>query len=150
MEPRDYALAVEEARRGADGQADALKSLRGQATTLVTIGGLSATFLGGLGNGGNFTAWTALAIAAFVVLVALAVIVSWPFGFYTSQQPSVLVQWAEGGASTEQQQRDLALHMERQYQTNEGRLGWRRRLYCAALVALPLELVFLLIDLRGR
>ena len=145
-----FGLALEEARRGADSQAAALGGLRAQATTLVTVGGLSATILGGIARGGHFTAWTILAVAAFVVLVALSVAVSRPMDTYTSQHPSVLVEWAESGASADEQERDLALHMENQYDENEARLNGRRRLYSAALVALPIELLFMLIDLRGK
>jgi hypothetical protein len=143
-----YGLALIEARRGADSQAAALTTLRGQATTVITIGGLSATFLGGIARPGDYTVWSALAVVAFLALVSLAVVVSWPLPLYTSQKPSTLMEWADSGASPEHQERKLAEFMEQQYEENAGRLKVRQRLYCAALVALPLELLLLLIDLR--
>lgn len=151
MENTKFSLALEEARRGADAQAAALASLRTHMASAVTTGGLCATFLGGVAGRFDFNAWTGSAIGAFVLLVVLAVRIAWPMSFRTSQEPSRLVQWVEADAATqEQQQRDLALHMGLQYDENETRLRSRQRLYCLALVALTVELAFLLIGLWGR
>lgn len=149
MDDQDYSLALEEARRGADSQGSQLTSLRSQTTGAVAVGGLCATFLGGLTRGESISLWTALAVTAFGVLVLLVVVISWPVKFNTSQNPAVIVGWVESGAQYTQQKRDLALHMGNHYDTNAGTIKRRQRLHCAALIALLLELAFLLIDLKG-
>lgn len=151
MENTRFTVALEEARRGADAQVAALGSLRSQTAATVTTGGLCATFLGGIAGGFDFNVWTGCAIAAFVILVGLAVRIAWPMKFRTSQDPATLVTWVETHEATQEtQQRDLALHMGKQYDENESRLKNRQRMYCAALVALSVELVLLLIGLWRR
>lgn len=90
-----YTLALEEARRGFDQLAGEVSDVRNRSVSLLGMGGLAASFLGGLTlrNGAPVTAWTWVAVAAFVVLAALCAVVLWRRHFHVSQDPAVLVQW---------------------------------------------------------
>jgi hypothetical protein len=100
MESR-YVLALGEARRGADQQLANLGNVRGYASALMGVGGLSASFLGGLAirDSAPLTVWTLFAALPFVVLVGLAISLAWPHTFCTSQDPVGLVGWVEQHAA---------------------------------------------------
>ena len=70
----DYTLALEEARRNFDSQARQLADLRKRAVDLVGIGGLAATFIGGLSASkqDGLNIWHIVALCAFVFVVATA------------------------------------------------------------------------------
>jgi hypothetical protein len=152
VESSRYVLALEEARRALDHQAEDVHGMRGRSAALVTVGALSAAFLGGLSardDAESLTAATVVGALSFVGLLAMTVTVLWPRRFHFTQNAQVLVAWVEHGADLAKMHRDLALHMQRHYRTNDQRLLWFTRFYRIGLIFLVIEIVALLIDLRG-
>lgn len=152
MDSRRYELALHEARRAVDRQASDVQSLRERTTSLVGIGALAAAFIGGLAirDDARLSVWTYLAAAAFGLLIAIAVYTQWPRRLTFTHYADQLVTWADEGDAVADMERDLALHMNRHHAANARRLDWLIRAYVAALVLLVFELVFLIVDLRGR
>jgi hypothetical protein len=121
-EDPDYTLALEEARRNFDSQAGQLADLRKRAVELVGIGGLAATFIGGLSASEQegFNYWHIGALVAFGLVVAIAMYIWWPRILITWQNPATLVDWAERPEITQQlMNRDLALHLSEHYKANK-------------------------------
>ncbi len=89
-----YSLALEEGRRGFDQLAGEIDVLRNRAVSTLGMGGLAASFLGGLAirDGAAVTCWTWLAVSAFVVLAVMCVATLWPRRFHITQTP-----WRAGG-----------------------------------------------------
>jgi len=148
-----YALALEEARRGFDQLAAEVSVVRDRAGSILGMGGLAASFLGGLSirDGADVSVWTWLAVIAFVALAVLCVIVLWPRRFHVSQHPGELVAWAEeDGASVADMERDLALWLGKKYDENRPIVDWLSLMYSAASVAFLLEIVALILDLMSR
>ena len=148
-----YTLALEEARRGFDQLAAEVSDVRNRAVSLLGMGGLAASFLGGLTlrDEEAVTGWAWLAIAAFVVLAVICAMVFWRRRVHVSQHPTVLVQWTEHhGASRDEMERDLALWLGKKYDDNRVSVDRLGRLLGAATVAFLIEIVALLLDLvRG-
>jgi len=148
-----YAVALEEARRTIDQQKDDLKSLRDRATGLLAVAGLAASFIGGLplGSSGSIGGWTYAGIAAFVVLALVTVAMTYPYALVFSQDAKLIVTWVEQyGASHDEVNRDLALHLMTHFWRNRRTLHWVRRGYQVAVGLLMVEVIMLIIDLRGR
>ena len=148
-----YALALEEARRGFDQLAGEVSDVRNRAIATLGMGGLAASFLGGLTlrNGAPVTGWTWLAVVAFVALAVLCATVLFRRGFHFSQHPKVIVGWAEHhGATASEMERDLALWLGKQYDENRSSVDRLGLLLSVATVAFLVEIAALLIDLVGR
>src|SRR5581483_7947088 len=110
------------------------------------MGGLAASFLGGLTlrNGAEVTWWTWAAVAAFVVLAVVCSRVLWRRRFHISQNPAVLVQWAEHhGASRAEMERDLALWLGKKYDENRISVDRLGRLLSVASIAFLIEIAAL-------
>lgn len=142
----DYALALEEARRDFDALSAELPALRSRAIQTAGIGGLALSFLGGLAirTGEPLSGWAYVAVAAFVVMTTLCLVILWPRRLYSSVDPAVLVEWAErADATSENMRRDLALQMGLKYEHNRvkiDRLSW---MGCAIVVALFVQIAAL-------
>ena len=152
-DPHRYTLALEEARRGFDQLGGELSRVRDRASAALGIGGLAASFLGGLAirDGAVLSLWTWLSIGAFVALAALCFAILWPRRFRTSQDPAMLVGWAEtDGVTIDDMERDLALHMGADYDSNREILDRLMWLYCGVVVALMVEISALVLDIRSR
>lgn len=148
-----FVLALEEARRGFDLLSEELTRVRDRAGQVLGIGGLAASFLGGLSirDGASLTAWTWLGIAAFTCLVGLCVAVLWPRKFFSSVDPEQLVRWGDDQDNTiDDMHRDLALRLGQSYVVNRGIVDNLNLLYSAAAIALIAEVVALLLDVRSR
>lgn len=148
-----YTLALEEARRGFDQLAGEVSDVRNRSVALLGMGGLAASFLGGLTlrNGAPVTPWTWVAVAAFVVLAVLCAAVLWRRRFHVSQDPAVLVQWAEHhGASPTDMERDLALWLGKKYDENRVSVDRLGRLLSVASIAFLVEIAALIIALVRR
>lgn len=153
MDLRRYGVAVEESRRGLDQQAADLESIRQRTTNLVVVGGLAATFLGGLAvrDEADVSAWTIAGAVSFAGVLVIVVATLWPREFEFTQRTNVLVGWAEQADVTmDGMERDLALYLSEQYGRNAKKLLWLVWLHTAGLILLVFEVAFLLIDLRGR
>jgi hypothetical protein len=146
-------LALDEARRAIDHQESALASIRGRAATLLAVGGLAASFIGGLAmrNGVGISAWTLLGVIAFVGLVVFASLIAWPWEFRFDQSATVLVAWAEQHeADPDKMTRDLALFHERNLYRNRPTLDRLMTWYTVGVGFLIAEIIALVLDLRGR
>jgi hypothetical protein len=75
-----YTLALDEARRALDRQADEVSSIRARTTAFVSVGGLAAAFVGGLAvrNDASLTLWAALGAILLALLLGVAVAPPWP------------------------------------------------------------------------
>lgn len=149
-----YSVALDEARRTIDQQKDDLKSLRDRATGLLAVAGLAASFIGGLplrGGSGDIGGWTYAGIAAFIVLALVTLAMTYPYALIFSQNAQLIVTWVEQyGATDDEVNRDLALHLMTHFWKNRRALHWLRRGYQLAVGLLMVEIVTLLIDLQGR
>jgi hypothetical protein len=147
-----YALAVDEARRALDAQAADVARIRDRSAGLVGLGALAAAFIGGLSSTKSgpptWAAWTGA--AAFLLLLLLNGIALWPRRFTFAQRAAVLVSWAEDDHDQPTMERDLALHMCRQYDANTAQLDQLTWLYMGGLTIVLVEIALLLVDLRGR
>lgn len=102
-------------------------------------------------DGASVTAWTWLAVAAFMALALLCVMVLWRRHFHVSQHHKVMVQWAEHHRATHaEMERDLALWLGKKYDENRVGVDGLGRLLTVATVAFLIEIAALIIDLVRR
>ncbi|MGH3482287.1 MAG: hypothetical protein ACRDPQ_03545 [Nocardioidaceae bacterium] len=147
-----YSLALEEARRSLAQQSDELASIRGRAISLASIGSLSAAFVGGLAarDDAPVTGWTGVAIVAYVLLLGVSATILAPWRLFVfAQRANVIDAWASNGHQVSQMERSVAFYMDRQYSRNSKRLDIFAALYLVGLAFLFVEILFLLLDLRG-
>lgn len=153
---QDYTLALEEARRNFDSQAGQLADLRNRALALVGVGGLAASFIAGLSAAqpeaaqpgaaqpDGLSLWYIGALGAFLLIVAISMSIWWPRKLMTSQDPAILVEWAEMPAIDEQlMNRDMALHLDDQYEANKKIIDEMVNGFCVAIGLLFIEIVCL-------
>lgn len=149
-----FAVALEEARRTIDQQKDDLKSLRDRASALLAVAGLSASLIGGLPIGsttGSRSGWTFAGVIAFVLLALVTLAMTYPYALVFSQDAKLIVSWVEKyGASHDEVNRDLALHLMTHFWRNRRALRWVRRAYQVAVGLLMAEILMLILDLKGR
>jgi uncharacterized membrane protein YedE/YeeE len=148
-----YGLALDEARRALDAQAVDVGRLRDRIAGLVSVGALAAAFIGGLATqdpDSKPTRALALGVAAFVVLLGVAVWTLWPRRFQFSQNADELVRWAWEGDEIADMERYLAQHMASQHRDNDQRLRVMTAGLRVGLVLLALEIILFVIDLGGR
>jgi hypothetical protein len=146
----DYTLALEQARRNFDSQAGQLADLRKRAVQLVGIGGLAATFIGGLSASepDGFSVWNGAALGAFLLVVAICLSIWWPRKLVASQDPAILVEWAELPAMTQQlMNRDMALHVDDHYEANKEIIDEMVNGFCVAIGLLAIEILCLAVGL---
>lgn len=153
-----YELAYEEARRALDGQERALGAFRTRAGIVLSAAAIVTSFLGGqsLGTSG-FDTLSWVAIGAFAVVGLASVCVLWPddnwqFEAIPNQVITTYIEREDGvDVPLFAIHRDLALHMENSYSSNERRrlrpLRWAFRIAVIALVA---EVAIWLIELATR
>lgn len=149
-EEPSYTLALEEARRGFDQLAGEVSDVRNRAIATLGMGGLAASFFGGLAvrDGAPVTGWTWVAVAAFVASAVLCASVLFRRRFHVSQHPTVIVQWAEHhGATRSEMERDLALWLGQKYDENRSGVDRLGRLLSVATIAFLIEIAALVTDL---
>jgi hypothetical protein len=150
---RSYTVALDEARRGFDQLAGEVSDVRNRSVSVLGMGGLAASFLGGLTlrDNATVTAWTWVAIVGFVVMAVFCATVLWRRRFHVSQDPVVLVQWTEHhGASRSEMERDLALWLGKKYDENRVSVDRMGRLVSFASIAFLIEIAAFIIDLLRR
>lgn len=117
-DPDAYRLAYEEARRGLDEQEHAAGELRGRAGGIIAGAAVATSFFGGQAVGGTglgLMGW--IAIACFVVLGVVIVMILWPrdrweVGLSPARLVTTYIEPAEGApVPLAVIHRDLALHM---------------------------------------
>jgi hypothetical protein len=150
-----YALAYDEARRALDGQERALAAFRTRAGIVLSAAAIVTSFLGGQAIGANgFTTLSWVAIAAFAVVGVATLCVLWPddnwqFEAIPNQVIGTYIERDDAlDVPLHAIHRDLALHMENSYSSNERRrlrpLRWAFR---AAVIALVAEVSIWLVEL---
>ena len=84
-------LAYDEAVRGLEPQRASLDALRNRTGTLMAAAALVTTFIGGRALQGDNSAWTTVAIIAFVAVMATTFIVLLPWKLHFALPPAQLV-----------------------------------------------------------
>lgn len=139
----DYALALEEARRGFDSLEKHLADIRNRSQQIVGIGALAASIVGGLAALGSHKLGVLgiVALAVFAVIVIICVWIWWPRELWVSQDPAILVTWAEIPDITRQRMaRSLAIHLADQYEQNQDRIGGMLKWFAVAMMLLVVEI----------
>jgi hypothetical protein len=153
--------AYDESVRAITQQVGALDELRSRAGTLLAAASLVTSFLGGQALAGpalhgrmivraTIDGWGWIAIAAFGGVFVLTLIVLWTYNWKFSESPSGLIGIYESMdpvMSLEDAQRELALHLEENYDDNEKRLIWLSRCLRGAATLLTFEAIAWIIDL---
>lgn len=145
-----YELAMREAVRALDYQRAALESLRTRVGVLLSGATIATSFLGGLAiqqnDRADFTDWSAIVCFALFAVACLRIL--WPEAEsaegYTASPNDLLDYMIEGQAEYErwQVERELALHMENQYNTTDLRhVGPLNNWFRAAIVLLVAEII---------
>jgi hypothetical protein len=158
--PPDFTLALEEARRGFDQLTAELAAVRQRAASAISIGSVSAAFVGGLAlrdKGASPSVWTGLAVLAFALVVASGLKVLWPRRFWTAVDAPTLIGWAMGTntidgepLTPEWMTMYLAQSIDQKYEENKPIVDRLAVWYSMGLVALVLEVIFLIVDLATR
>ena len=149
-----YALVFDEARRALDRQAAGLDGVRGRAGTLVAAASLVTSFTSSSLAIAQVGLPLVVALAAYFGIVFLAVVIMWPvrgwrIGPDTKRVLDDYIDRADF-ASLAELHRSLALHMQNWYDGNQRRLSLRLRLFSIACVLLLVEVLALVVELRGR
>jgi hypothetical protein len=145
------AVALEESRRGLDKQNDDLSRLRDRSMTLVSAGGVAAGLVVGFRpKDAGITGFTWAGLVAFVGVAIVAVMIAWPSQWRMNQSAKIITDWVDDqNPSLDAVHRDLAIHLETEYDTYEGWLALLTRAYAGALVLFLAEVALLLIDVRN-
>jgi hypothetical protein len=149
----DYSLALEEARREFDSVNAAVENIRGRSMSLLTIGGLAASVIGGLAVRGDDPISPTMKVGAvlFGLTAVCCLAVLLPRAQWVGQDPRILIDWVDiHGASKEQMDRELARVMGEQISANEQSLRWFHDVFRAGTLFLVLEIACLLVSLGGR
>lgn len=145
-DPATYAIAFDEASYAVRRQEAALDDLRSRTGILFAAASLVASFLGGAALSDRALMWPGIgAIAAFVVVGVLALIVLWPRGGWTfSLDPATLMEdyiQADPPATVPEMHRELALHRGKHFAKNQTMLDRLYWLYRGAIGVLLIEVV---------
>lgn len=146
-DPAAYQLVAQEAVRALDFQRAALDSLRTRVGVLLSGATIATSFLGGLAVQRNTDTMDWLAIVLFAGFACASLRILWPEaesaeGF--TARPSEVIEFIIEGTSLErwEVERELALHMENQYDANDTRhLGPLTNWFRWAIVLLILEIL---------
>lgn len=150
-----YELAYDEARRALDGQERALAAFRTRAGIVLSAAAIVTSFLGGqaiTSSGFTTLSWVAITAFAFVGIATLCVLWpddNWQFEAIPNQLIATYIERDDGvDVPLHAIHRDLALHMENSYSSNEqGRLRPLRWAFRIAVIALVAEVAIWLIEL---
>lgn len=151
--PRDYTLALEEARRTLDHQRDDLKALRDRAIAILGIASVSASVAGGLSttksDHSEVSAWALAAGICLALVIAVTLVVSWPRKVVFNQNAATIIKWIELDKpnTPSNVQRNLAIFMQKQYDHNALLLEWILRGVRVDIALLAAQLGLLGVDL---
>lgn len=147
-------LILEEARTAASLQRDDLQKIRDRVSSILSAGGLIATFFGALAlrdDAAPLTAWIYIAAATVSLLAVLAIYIHWPREFIFTNDPNKLLnEWSLDDHDGDQWLRFLAEYLDENYTTNATKITRLMCAYVAALLAFGAEVVLLGVDLALR
>jgi hypothetical protein len=148
-----YALVYDEARRALERQAASLDGVRGRAGTIIAASSLVTTFIGNNQAVGAVGPAFIVALISYIGVVLLAVVILWPVRGWRlgPETQRVLDDYVDRDdfASLPELHRSLAIHMQSWYSRNQDRLNIRLRLFSVACTLMLIEVVALVIELRG-
>jgi hypothetical protein len=147
-----YAIAYAEGLRMISEQSQSLDELRSRVGLLVSAASVATSFLAAtalrdasrpLGLGAY------VAIAAFAALLIPALAILWPREWTFKNSPTLIIgtNIEEAHQSLDDLRRDLALHLETDYDSNSQKIRWLLRLYSAAIALLVVEIIGWLAEL---
>jgi hypothetical protein len=153
-DPEGYTVALEEARRAIDQQHKDFASVRERSTGLLTIGGLAAAFLKGISArqaGSPITSWSVVAAIAFLGIAVIVFRQQWRKTIVFRQDALQILEWIEqSGFTGDRTKRTVAYYHGVHVRQNQSVLGRMTRDYQLGVAFLSVELVALIVDLRGR
>ena len=149
-----YKLAYDEAVRGLAQQQSRLDDLRARAGILLSAAAIATSLLGGTAlDEGNATAWVWGAVACFLGVSGLALVLLLPRRWEFTAVPRRIIRIyieTDDPLPVDMIQRDLALHMEDSYVRNEVGLDAMLLRFRIALGLLSLEVIAWTIDIATR
>jgi hypothetical protein len=154
-------IAYEEALRNINSQAGVLSELRGRAGTLLGAASLVTSFLGGAALAGptfergvltrppiGDAGW--VAIVSFCVIGAISLVILWPYVWRFDMSPVGIVTSAESqSVSAEDLKFDLTGFHQQNFESNQWKLDWLFWAFRLGSVALVVETIAWIVDLRG-
>jgi hypothetical protein len=144
-------IIYQEALRGIDRQQVVIDGLRNRSGTLFAAASLVTAFLGGQALTGrpelDALAW--LAIAAFVVLFGLVLVILWPWKFRFTLSPPILIE-DHLGKSVPELQKYLAEIWDKNYIFNSKTLARLHVVFRIACLALSVEVIAWLLSIWRR
>jgi len=149
---KDYGLALTEARRRLDTQLSLVDASRGRAISLLGIGGLLGTFVGGLGAhqaDAKMTHALWWAAGAFGVAVVAGLLILFPWKFHGGMKAKALADWVDEGHSRSVMEYNLAVRTEDQFDKNASKAGALQWGLVVIVLALAVEFVALAYQLRS-
>jgi len=144
-------LAYDEAVRGLESQRASLDALRNRTGTLMAAAALVTTFIGGRALQGDNSAWTTVAIIAFVAVMATTFIVLLPWKLHFALPPArLVVDYVDPDPQEEPtvMLRDLALYHGTTVDNNRRTQEWLFWFFRCAIILLGLEVISWLIELE--
>lgn len=162
LQPGASKVAYDEAVRALTAQASVLDNLRSRATVVVSVATLVTSVLGGqvlvkpsIGTSGakvidklSFSGW--LALAAMLTAVAGAVAILWPYEWRFDQSgEGIISDMTTYSVSVDASYRDLAIQHDRNHTSNGKKLDRLFSIMRWAFVALALETIAWIWQLRG-
>lgn len=144
-----YEVAYEEAVRALSDQRAVIDSLRTRAGLLLSAAAVTTSFLGAQALGtGKSSAFSWLALAAFVGLAMISLAILWPrrWEFATDQRDLIRSYIdAEASAPIELLHRELSLHMDDSYLESWEGFGQLAALFQLASGLLVIEVILWII-----
>ena len=144
-----YRVAYEEAVRALAEQQAEIDSFRSRAGLLLSSAAITTSFFGANSfDGGDLTAPSWLALAAFVGAAAISLVILWPHPWQlTASSRDVVDTYIEGErpAAVDELHRDLSIHMHKSYVENRAGALRLAALLQVARWLLTLEVVFWII-----
>jgi hypothetical protein len=149
-----YLIAVDEARRGFDEQAEQLGRIRSMMGSLLGYSGVAVSVVGALYGGiaapsDLSEAAVRVAVAAFIANAFVVAAALWTVKFVPGIKARELVSWADGGASADAIARDVALRTEEALERNRGYMKPLAVLQPCSVVLFGITVVALAVRLIG-
>jgi hypothetical protein len=141
-----YSLAFEESRRAITQQQAVHEALKTRAGTLLAVASLATSFLGGVALDKKVpqgAAWAPVLAFFIVGILIVAILWPWPGWVFRNSARVIIGDYIEADkpSNLSEMHRDLSLHMEQHFDSNEKRLEKLFWLYRIASIFLIIEIV---------